>query len=137
MQVPPLFDLERLRTRKASTEASSLQVVLQQEAERYNLLLASIGTNCSQLLSALRGIIVFSADLELVASAFAVNKVRLTGQLTGYSQVCHNNSGKLTANPLGCPVMPVLVYMTQKRRDCHPLLECRISARKGVEAANP
>ena len=75
MQVPALFDLEKLRKRKAGAEASSLQVVLQQEAERYNALLASISTNCSQLLSALKGIIVFSADLELVAAAFAANKV--------------------------------------------------------------
>lgn len=78
MQVPALFDLEKLRKRKASTEASSLQVVLQQEAERYNLLLASIGSNCSQLMAALRGVIVFSADLELIAKAFAANKVIAT-----------------------------------------------------------
>lgn len=75
LKVPALFELEKLQKRKAGTEANSLQVVLQQEAERYNALLVSISTNCSQLLSALKGIIVFSADLELVAAAFAANKV--------------------------------------------------------------
>ena len=74
-QVPALFDLEKLRKRKAGAEASSLQVVLQQEAERYNTLLVSISSNCNQLLAALKGVIVFSADLELVAAAFAANKV--------------------------------------------------------------
>ncbi len=88
LQVPAQFDLEKLRKRKAGAEAPSLQVVLQQEAERYNALLIAIGTSCSQLLSALKGIIVFSADLELVAGAFAANKVGTKNQTVQSTARC-------------------------------------------------
>ena len=75
-QVPAPFDLEAITKAKAS-DPSALHVVLLQELERYNALLASMRRSCSELQKGLKGVVVMSADLDDIANALFANKVGL------------------------------------------------------------
>ncbi|CAD7700814.1 unnamed protein product [Ostreobium quekettii] len=67
-QVPAPFNLEEVMKRKAE-DPSALHVVLFQEVERYNILLVKARHSCRELIKGIKGLVVMSADLDLVFDA--------------------------------------------------------------------
>lgn len=73
-QVPPPFNLEEVMKGKAD-DPSALHVVLFQEVERYNALLARVRASCGELIKGIKGLVVMSADLDAIFDALANAKV--------------------------------------------------------------
>lgn len=73
-QCPPLFDLDEVMKEK-SDDPSALHVVLFQEIERYNVLLGAIRADCAELQLGIKGLIVMSADLDAIFTAFSNGRV--------------------------------------------------------------
>ncbi|MEW5313998.1 MAG: hypothetical protein WDW38_005527 [Sanguina aurantia] len=73
-QVPQPLNLEEVMRGKAD-DPSALHVVLFQEIERYNLLLDSVRTSCTELRRGIKGLVVMSADLDSVFDALHGAKV--------------------------------------------------------------
>ena len=65
-QVPQPFNLEEVMKAKGD-DPSALHVVLFQEVERYNRLLVSVRKSCVDLQKGIRGLVVMSADLDMVS----------------------------------------------------------------------
>lgn len=80
--VPQPFNLEEVTKAKAF-DPSALHVVLLQEVERYNALLAGVRASCSELQKGIRGLVVMSADLDAIFDALHAAKVRFAGQACG------------------------------------------------------
>jgi dynein heavy chain len=73
-QVPPPFNLEQVMKAKAD-DPSALHVVLFQEIERYNMLLVRAQKSCAELIKGIQGLVVMSADLDLIFEALLNGKV--------------------------------------------------------------
>ena len=73
-QVPEPFNLEAVMKSKAD-DPSPLHVVLFQEVERYGNLLRSVRTSCAELQKGIKGLVVMSADLDLIFDALNNGKV--------------------------------------------------------------
>ncbi|GIM07381.1 hypothetical protein Vretimale_11536 [Volvox reticuliferus] len=73
-QVPQPFNLEEVMKAKAD-DPSALHVVLFQEVERYNALLVSVRRSCVELQRGIKGLVVMSADLDLIFDALYNAKV--------------------------------------------------------------
>ncbi|GMH41208.1 hypothetical protein BSKO_09118 [Bryopsis sp. KO-2023] len=67
-QTPRAFNLEEVMKAKAD-DPSALHVVLFQEIERYNILLVTVRKSCEELLKGIKGLVVMSADLDMVFDA--------------------------------------------------------------------
>lgn len=61
--------------RSKADDPSALHVVLFQEAERYNALLARVRRSCAELQQGLKGLVVMSAELDGVANALYASRV--------------------------------------------------------------
>ncbi|CAG9464381.1 unnamed protein product [Pedinophyceae sp. YPF-701] len=72
--VPQPFNLEQVMKSKAS-DPSALHVVLFQEVERYNVLLAHVHSSCHELQRGIKGLVVMSADLDMIYDALSTGKV--------------------------------------------------------------
>ncbi len=92
-QVPQPFNLEEVMKAKAD-DPSALHVVLFQEVERYNALLVAVRRSCVELQRGIKGLVVMSADLDLVFDALYNAKVH-KGRGTGWA-------GGQTWGPCGC-----------------------------------
>jgi len=73
-RVPPLFNLEKVE-KKFAHDQSPLKTVLLQEIERYNVILALVEKSLKDLQMGIKGLIVISADLEVVFDCLLQNKV--------------------------------------------------------------
>lgn len=67
-QTPKAFNLEEVMKAKAD-DPSALHVVLFQEIERYNVLLVTVRKSCAELLNGIKGLVVMSADLDMIFDA--------------------------------------------------------------------
>ena len=77
-QVPASFNLEDVMKAKAD-DPSAQHVVLFQEIERYNQLLAAVRKSCIELQKGIKGLVVMSADLDQIFDALYNAKVGLGG----------------------------------------------------------
>lgn len=75
-------------------DPSALHVVLFQEIERYNLLLHSVRTSCTELQKGIKGLVVMSADLDSVFDALYGAKVRSISVETLEQEQTEGRDGK-------------------------------------------
>ena len=80
-QVPKPFDLERIMKSKAD-DPSALHTVLFQEVERYNALIDRVRSSCAALEKGIKGLVVMSADMDVMFDALAGGKVPPAWQKT-------------------------------------------------------
>lgn len=73
-KLPDNFDVETASARYPVTYAESMNTVLVQEMERFNVLLAVIRRSLQNLIKAIRGAIVMTPELEAVAQSLSVAK---------------------------------------------------------------
>eukprot|EP00898_Chlorokybus_atmophyticus_P005400 jgi/Chlat1/5861/Chrsp4S06373 len=73
-QVPEPFDIEAIVNSKKD-DPSALHVVLFQELDRYNRLLSNVRSSCVNLQKGIKGLVVMSAELDLVLNALFDAKV--------------------------------------------------------------
>lgn len=73
-QVPEPFNLEQVKQDKGG-DLSALHVVLFQEIERYNELLASVRSHCYQLQRGIKGFIVMSLELDQMFEALFHSRI--------------------------------------------------------------
>merc|ERR1711988_1250377 len=69
-KLPPNFNIEEVQLKYPTLYEESMNTVLTQEMIRYNRLSNVIRPSLQKLLKALKGLVVMSADLEEVATAF-------------------------------------------------------------------
>ena len=74
-RLAPNFDIEAIGMKYPVLYEESMNTVLVQECIRYNKLLSAIKRDLANLLKALKGLIVMSADLDAVGNALHTNKV--------------------------------------------------------------
>jgi dynein heavy chain len=74
-RLAPNFDIEAIGMKYPVLYEESMNTVLLQECIRYNKLLSAIKRDLANLLKALKGLIVMSADLDAVGNALHTNKV--------------------------------------------------------------
>jgi len=74
-RLAPNFDIESIGMAYPVVYHESMNTVLLQECIRYNKLLSAIKRDLANLLKALKGLIVMSADLDAVGNALHTNKV--------------------------------------------------------------
>ena len=70
-----LFDIESIGLLYPVVYEESMNTVLQQECIRYNKLIAIMLRTLPNLLSALKGLVAMSSDLDAIAKSIAVNQV--------------------------------------------------------------
>ena len=63
-------------------------MVVLQELERYNALLATMRRSCSELQKGLKGVVVMSADLDDIANALFANKVGSPAAFSTMAPLC-------------------------------------------------
>jgi dynein heavy chain len=68
-QLPPIYDVEEVGMNYPTDYHESMNTVLVQELQRYNVLLANMHESLVQLQRALKGLVVLSADLESMGGA--------------------------------------------------------------------
>jgi dynein heavy chain len=73
-KLAPNFDIESISMKYPVLYEESMNTVLVQECIRYNKLLGAIKRDLANLLKALKGLIVMSADLDAVGNALHTNK---------------------------------------------------------------
>jgi dynein heavy chain len=74
-RVPGRLDLKAIVAKYPTIYEESMNTVLQQEAVRYNDLLKLVRSSMKALLKAMKGLIVFSAELEEMGAALSQNLV--------------------------------------------------------------
>lgn len=65
----------------------SFNTVLLQEAERYNSLLEIVQSTLQDLLKALKGLVIMSEQLEMMATSLVNNKIPVYWQSKSYSSL--------------------------------------------------
>ncbi|KAL6436551.1 hypothetical protein ACFW04_004787 [Cataglyphis niger] len=85
--MPKLFDLIAMEARYPILYEESFNTVLLQEAKRYNDLLEIMQTTLQNLLKALKGLIVMSEQLEMIATSLLNNKIPAYWQSRSYPSV--------------------------------------------------
>ncbi|KAI5607103.1 dynein heavy chain 1, axonemal, partial [Silurus asotus] len=74
-KIPSPFDIQEIITRYPVMYEESMNTVLIQEVIRYNKLLEVITQSLSDLVKALKGLVVMSSELELMANSLFINAV--------------------------------------------------------------
>ncbi|MCJ8744212.1 hypothetical protein PDJAM_G00116030 [Pangasius djambal] len=74
-KIPDPIDIEEVVTKYPVMYEESMNTVLIQEVIRYNKLLAVISQSLSDLVKALKGLVVMSSELELMANSLFINAV--------------------------------------------------------------
>lgn len=74
-KIPPAFSVEEVMTKYPVLYEESMNTVLIQEVIRYNKLLAVISQSLRDIVKALRGLVVMSSELELMANSLFNNTV--------------------------------------------------------------
>lgn len=64
-RLPDLFDVEEVQKKYPVTYSESMNTVLIQEMERYNIILQEMKSSLTMLENAVRGLIVMTPDLEV------------------------------------------------------------------------
>lgn len=100
-QIPKLFNKKQI-AKKFAGDIAPLTVVLQQEIDRYNKLLALCHKALSDLQKGIKGLVVISAELEAVFDALYDNKVPASWSKSYYS-----------VKPLGSWVRDLIVRIEQ------------------------
>ena len=70
----PKFDINAIKELYPVKREQCLHVVLHMELGKFNRLLAKIANTCSDLQKAVKGLVVFSPELEAISNAFLANK---------------------------------------------------------------
>ncbi|XP_076646459.1 dynein axonemal heavy chain 1 [Halictus rubicundus] len=83
-EMPGTFDLVAMQTKYPVLYEESFNTVLLQEAIRYNGLLVVVKTSLTDLLKALKGLVVMSELLETVANSLYNNRIPKVWQDKGY-----------------------------------------------------
>ncbi|XP_046731532.1 dynein axonemal heavy chain 1 [Silurus meridionalis] len=83
-KIPSSFDIQEIITRYPVMYEESMNTVLIQEVIRYNKLLAVITQSLSDLVKALKGLVVMSSELELMANSLFINAVPEMWQAKAY-----------------------------------------------------
>ncbi|XP_053705138.1 dynein axonemal heavy chain 12-like isoform X1 [Synchiropus splendidus] len=74
-KMPPNFDTEAALARFPVLYEESMNTVLVQEMERYNVLTSTLRVSLQNLLKAIKGLVVMDAELEAIAGSLLVGKV--------------------------------------------------------------
>uniref|UniRef100_A0AAY4CQS0 Dynein axonemal heavy chain 12 n=1 Tax=Denticeps clupeoides TaxID=299321 RepID=A0AAY4CQS0_9TELE len=74
-KLPDNFDIESALIKFPVLYEESMNTVLVQEMERYNILCRTIRVSLKNLLKAIKGLVVMDADLEAIAGSLLVGKV--------------------------------------------------------------
>ncbi|KAK3925188.1 Dynein heavy chain 7, axonemal [Frankliniella fusca] len=74
-KLPPPFDVELAAQKFPVSYKESMNTVLVQEMERFNLLVGAVRRSLEELQRALRGLIVMSPELDAVAGSLLVSRV--------------------------------------------------------------
>ncbi|XP_012056092.1 PREDICTED: dynein heavy chain 1, axonemal-like [Atta cephalotes] len=82
--MPESFDLIAIQARYPMSYEESFNTVLLQEAKRYNDLLKIVQSTLQDLLKALKGLIVISEQLEMIATSLFNNKIPVNWQSKSY-----------------------------------------------------
>ncbi|XP_018365084.1 PREDICTED: dynein heavy chain 1, axonemal-like [Trachymyrmex cornetzi] len=82
--MPESFDLIAMQARYPMSYEESFNTVLLQEAKRYNDLLEIVQSTLQDLLKALKGLVVMSEQLEMIATSFFNNKIPVNWQSKSY-----------------------------------------------------
>ncbi|KYN02640.1 Dynein heavy chain 1, axonemal [Cyphomyrmex costatus] len=82
--MPESFDLITMQTRYPMSYEESFNTVLVEEAKRYNDLLEIVKSTLQDLLKALRGLVVISKQLEMMATSLFNNKIPENWQNKSY-----------------------------------------------------
>ncbi|XP_019911214.2 dynein heavy chain 1, axonemal [Esox lucius] len=83
-KIPQPIDVQEVVTKYPVLYEESMNTVLIQEVIRYNLLLAVISQSLSDIVKALKGLVVMSSELELMANSLFINKVPDMWQAKAY-----------------------------------------------------
>lgn len=81
MQIAAPFDVDELQRRFPTTYKESMNTVLQQEAMRYNALLAVVAASLKECAKAVKGLVVMSPSLEAICNSMFDNQVAFSGPL--------------------------------------------------------
>ena len=79
VQIAAPFDVDELQRRFPTTYKESMNTVLQQEAMRYNALLAVVAASLKECAKAVKGLVVMSPSLEAVCNSMFDNQVAFAG----------------------------------------------------------
>ncbi|KAG5345241.1 DYH1 protein, partial [Acromyrmex charruanus] len=82
--MPESFDLIAIQARYPMSYEESFNTVLLQEAKRYNDLLEIVQSTLQDLLKALKGLVVMSEQLEMIATSLFNNKIPANWQSKSY-----------------------------------------------------
>ncbi len=74
-KTPPIFPIYDIQKQYPTSYEESMNTVLVQEVIRYNRLLAVMKENLINVKKALKGLIVMSEELELIANSLFDNQV--------------------------------------------------------------
>jgi dynein heavy chain len=83
-QLPATFDVEMVIEKFPVSYTESMNTVLVQEMERFNILLNTMHNDMKTLLKALKGLVVMSPALEAICSALVVGKVPTSWSKVSY-----------------------------------------------------
>ena len=78
LQIAGPFDMDELQRRFPTTYKESMNTVLQQEAMRYNALLAVVAASLKECTKAVKGLVVMSPSLEAVCNSMFDNQASTT-----------------------------------------------------------
>lgn len=73
-KLPDNFDVETVATRYPVTYVESMNTVLVQEMERFNILLTAVRRSLRDVVEAVRGAVVMTPELETVARSLSAGK---------------------------------------------------------------
>lgn len=80
LQIAGPFDMDELQRRFPTTYKESMNTVLQQEAMRYNALLAVVAASLKECTKAVKGLVVMSPSLEAVCNSMFDNQASTSCQ---------------------------------------------------------
>ncbi|XP_018339413.1 PREDICTED: dynein heavy chain 1, axonemal-like isoform X2 [Trachymyrmex septentrionalis] len=82
--MPESFDLIAIQARYPMSYKESFNTVLLQEAKQYNDLLEIVQSTLQDLLKALKGLVIMSEQLEMIATCLSNNKIPVNWQRKSY-----------------------------------------------------
>ncbi|KAL0978572.1 hypothetical protein UPYG_G00172390 [Umbra pygmaea] len=83
-QIPQPISIQEVLTKYPVIYEESMNTVLIQEVTRYNILLGVISQSLSDIVKALKGLVVMSSELESMANSLFINKVPDIWQAKAY-----------------------------------------------------
>lgn len=84
LKIPPNFDLEVAQLKYPVRWEESMNTVLCQELIRFNNLLSLIRTSLDNILKAVKGLVVMSSELEVLANSLFYNKLPVMWKARSY-----------------------------------------------------